>query len=64
MKLFIGYWVMGCFIIGLAVGSTVRDCPKDNIRIYEAVAAVSIWPSFVFASITAGKVEKSECKSK
>jgi hypothetical protein len=46
------YWIIGCFLVGGAMGKQYKECPNDppilpdTVRI---VAAVAIWPAIAYA---------------
>lgn len=58
-------WIIGCWIVGLALGVNWRDCPKDEVVMPDAVMAVAVWPVFIVAVWVAKltpSAEKAVCK--
>lgn len=41
------YWLIGCLIVGHAVGDRIRECPSVRIDMVQIVAIVAVWPMMV-----------------
>jgi hypothetical protein len=50
MKNLLIYWVIGCFVIGMPLGSLITECPKAKLPVAEVVGYVAVWP-VVFAMV-------------
>jgi hypothetical protein len=61
MKVLLGYWVVGCAIVGIANAQIINKCPSESHNMLEIAAAVSIWPSFVFGAFVM-QPRKQECR--
>ncbi len=59
MKALLTYWVIGCAVIGLPMGSMIKDCPNSDIKSSDVLGMIAAWPVVFFASFTAGEVKKT-----
>ena len=50
MSKLIVYWVIGCIVVGPAMGARMNDCPNADISWQDMAAAVAIWPAVVAAA--------------
>lgn len=52
MKLFLGYWLIGCAIYGLVLAGMMKKCPNDRheATIGDAVI-VALWPSAIVGAL-------------
>lgn len=63
MKGFAIYWLIGCALNGLAIGSFWHKCPNDETTMVEIAAGVAAWPAMIFAVMAAPKVlPPTKCK--
>lgn len=53
MKIALWYWIIGCVVIGLPMGSLVKACPNDDVSSSEIALEVLIWPTIIAALPTA-----------
>jgi len=50
-KTFLVYWLLGCALVGMCLGSAHNKCPNDPIDSAETALAVSVWPAWIFAAL-------------
>lgn len=52
MKMVLAYWIFGCVIAGLAMGSHWRKCPDDKRPVTEELlVVVTMWPAFLIGGL-------------
>lgn len=61
MKMLLAYWVIGCIVVGPAIGSNMNDCPQAKVLWPDMVAAVAIWPGVLAAAIALKPGPKTSC---
>jgi hypothetical protein len=44
------YWVIGCIVVGPAMGARMNECPNAEVRWQDMTAAVAIWPAVLAAA--------------
>lgn len=63
MKYLAAYWVVGCVLAGIGMGSYSTRCPKDEyFSSTETLTFVATWPAVLGAAFT-WRGEKSACKA-
>jgi hypothetical protein len=45
------YWITGCIIVGVPMGSLLNDCPDARIDAVQVAASIATWPAIVLAAI-------------
>ena len=47
MKLFLGWWLIGCLFVGWSTGYRIAKCPDEDQSItHKTLIEVAIWPAF------------------
>jgi hypothetical protein len=59
MKAWLIYWFVGCAIVGVPMGSLMRECPDAEVKSADVLTAVATWPAIIIAAISSGKIERS-----
>lgn len=56
------YWLIGCILIGSAIGTHASRCPSDTTPpLANLVAGIAIWPALLIAAI--GMTPAKTCES-
>lgn len=62
MRSFVIYWVIGCVLIGVAVGKHERRCPHDSPpSLQNELVLIAIWPAS-FAAYYVNQTEPEKCE--
>jgi hypothetical protein len=64
MNTLLGYWLIGCVLVGLSIAHFHERCPNDDIgNAVDWVATVAVWPVSLAAVIySPGATYHTECK--
>lgn len=62
MKAWLIYWFVGCAIVGIPMGSLMKDCPDADVKAIDIFVTVATWPVFILAGNTSGPIKRtSQC---
>ena len=66
MKALLTYWIIGCALFGIGLGSSVVKCPHDEIKFGAAeLIGTAMWPSWITGALMLPRGWKAptECKT-
>lgn len=64
MKYLLGYWVIGCLLVGSASASRLNHCPTEKVSsAFELLAVVAVWPVAISAGIFVNHDISRPCES-
>ena len=63
MKPLLLYWFVGCVVVGLPLGSLLKECPNAKVNSAEMVATAAMWPAVLLAAFTMGPQPKTGCEA-
>ncbi len=49
MKVWLVYWLIGCFMMGNVIISNYEDCPYKLYSGERILIGVAIWPAYLYA---------------
>lgn len=61
MKALVGYWFVGCVLLGLGIGTRQTKCPNEKPDKIAVILAVATWPVAIGMAFT-WKGELSACE--
>jgi len=63
MKWVLGYWILGCLVVGAAIGDDVKTCPHDQRPPSSEIAlTVLTWPWALSAAISGARAPTTVCQ--
>lgn len=62
MKAWLIYWLIGCVIVGLPLGSLLRECPDADVKTADIMVVIATWPAIIIAASFGGEIKRTKNK--